>query len=112
MSIFISFNNYCMYYVYKITYKNQSIGITSVTSSTGKPTAVNTIAIVTKPAEGIPAAPIAAAVDVKLKEMNKTNTQYGDRSRFYSPWFLKIKTNISQQYIQYRQMFIHYIFCD
>jgi hypothetical protein len=76
----------------KSTYKNQSIGITSVTSSTGKPTAVNTIAIVTKPAEGIPAAPIAAAVDVKLKEKNKTNTQYGDRSPFYSPWFLKIKT--------------------
>lgn len=40
----------------------------SLTSSTGRPTAVNTIAMVTSPAEGIPAAPIAAAVAVKLKE--------------------------------------------
>ena len=73
----------------KSTYKNQSIGKTSVISSTGKPTAVNTIAMVTKPAEGIPAAPIAAAVDVKLKEKNKTNTQYSNRDPFILLGFLK-----------------------
>lgn len=52
--------------LYKDTYKNQSMGIMRVTSSTGNPTAVKTIAMVTRPADGIPAAPMAAAVDVKL----------------------------------------------
>lgn len=42
------------------------MGIMRVTSSTGNPTAVKTIAMVTRPADGIPAAPMAAAVDVKL----------------------------------------------
>lgn len=50
----------------KQTYKKQSIGIMSVTSSIGSPTAVRTIAMVTRPAEGIPVAPMAAAVEVKL----------------------------------------------
>lgn len=35
-------------------------------SSAGKPTVSNTITIVTKPADGIPAAPIEAAVAVTL----------------------------------------------
>ena len=48
------------------TYKNQSIAMMSLMSSTGNPTAVRTIAMVTRPAEGIPAAPMAAAVAVKL----------------------------------------------
>ena len=39
----------------------------SLISSTGSPTAVRTIAMVTRPAEGIPAAPMAAAVEVKLE---------------------------------------------
>jgi len=36
------------------------------TSSVGSPTAVSTMVIVTRPADGMPAAPIAAAVAVKL----------------------------------------------
>ena len=38
----------------------------SVTSSTGSPTAVSTMVMVTRPADGMPAAPIAAAVAVRL----------------------------------------------
>ena len=38
----------------------------SLTSSTGSPTADKTIAMVTRPADGTPAAPMAAAVAVKL----------------------------------------------
>jgi len=37
------------------------------TSRVGRPTAVRTIVMVTRPADGIPAAPMAAAVAVKLK---------------------------------------------
>lgn len=47
-------------------YKNQSMARMSLTSSTGSPTADNTIAMVTRPADGTPAAPMAAAVAVKL----------------------------------------------
>ena len=43
------------------------MAIISVMSSVGKPTAVNTITMVTRPACGTPAAPIAAAVAVILK---------------------------------------------
>ena len=54
-----------------VTYKNQSIARIKVTSSTGSPTAVRTIVIVINPADGIPAAPIAAAVAVKLKQNDR-----------------------------------------
>lgn len=50
----------------KNAYKNQSMARMSLTSSTGSPTADNTIAMVTKPADGTPAAPMAAAVAVRL----------------------------------------------
>lgn len=50
----------------KNAYKNQSMARMSLTSSTGSPTADNTIAMVTRPADGTPAAPMAAAVAVKL----------------------------------------------
>lgn len=50
----------------KNAYKNQSMARMSLTSSTGSPTADNTIAMVTRPAEGTPAAPMAAAVAVRL----------------------------------------------
>lgn len=53
--------------LFRSTYKNQSIGKIKVISSIGSPTAVKTIAMVTRPACGIPAAPIAAAVAVRLK---------------------------------------------
>lgn len=48
------------------------MAIISLISSTGSPTAVSTIAMVTRPADGIPAAPIAAAVAVKLKDTGQT----------------------------------------
>lgn len=48
------------------TYKNQSIARIRPMSSVGRFTAWRTIIMVTRPADGIPAAPIAAAVAVKL----------------------------------------------
>ncbi|WAR23398.1 hypothetical protein MAR_037067 [Mya arenaria] len=47
--------------------RNQSMEIMSVTSSTGSPTAVSTMDMVTRPADGMPAAPMAAAVAVNLQ---------------------------------------------
>lgn len=49
------------------THSNQSTAIIKEISSDGSPTVSNTITIVTKPAEGIPAAPIEAAVAVTLE---------------------------------------------
>jgi len=49
------------------TYRNQSTARMRLTSSTGRPTDVRTINIVTSPALGMAAAPIAAQVAVKLK---------------------------------------------
>lgn len=48
------------------TYKSQSTAIMRVMSLDGKPTVSKTMTIVTKPACGIPAAPIEAAVAVTL----------------------------------------------
>lgn len=48
------------------TYRNQSTAIIKVMSSVGNPTDVNTIIMVTRPACGMPAAPILAAVAVML----------------------------------------------
>lgn len=50
------------------TNSNQSTAMINVTSSAGNPTVSKTITIVTRPACGIPAAPILAAVAVTLKE--------------------------------------------
>ncbi len=50
------------------TYKIQSMATISVMSSAGNPTDVSTITMVTRPAWGIPAAPILAAVAVMLEE--------------------------------------------
>ncbi len=49
------------------TYRNQSTAMIRVMSSVGRPTDVSTITMVTRPACGIPAAPILAAVAVILK---------------------------------------------
>lgn len=51
-----------------VTYKSQSTATINDTSLTGRPTAERTISIVTKPADGIAAAPIEASVAVRLKE--------------------------------------------
>lgn len=51
-----------------MSYRSQSTAIISVTSSAGKPTVSNTITIVTRPACGMPAAPILAAVAVILQK--------------------------------------------
>lgn len=48
------------------TYRSQSTAIMIVTSSAGKPTVSSTITIVIKPACGMPAAPMEAAVAVTL----------------------------------------------
>ena len=64
-----------MLHFFKIeTYKNQSIARIRPMSSVGRFTAWRTIIMVTRPADGIPAAPIAAAVAVKLagKLLKKT----------------------------------------
>ena len=50
------------------THRSQSTAIMSVTSSAGRPTAVRTITMVTKPALGTPAAPILASVAVTLEK--------------------------------------------
>ena len=48
------------------TYRNQSTATIIVMSSVGKPIAVKTSSMVTRPADGTEAAPILAAVAVKL----------------------------------------------
>lgn len=53
------------------TYSSQSMAMMIVTSSAGRPTVSNTMTIVTRPAWGIPAAPIEAAVAVTLKMRHK-----------------------------------------
>lgn len=53
------------------TYKSQSTDIISPILSVGAPTASNTIINVTRPADGIPAAPIDAAVAVMLSKKVK-----------------------------------------
>lgn len=50
-----------------ISYSAQSTAMIRVMSSVGSPTEVNTITMVTRPACGMPAAPILAAVAVMLK---------------------------------------------
>lgn len=50
-----------------LTYSSQSTATIIEISSVGRPTAVNTINIVTRPALGIEAAPIDAKVAVRLK---------------------------------------------
>jgi hypothetical protein len=52
------------------TYSNQSTAIIMVTSSAGRPTVSSTMTMVTRPACGIPAAPIEAAVAVTLFSNN------------------------------------------
>lgn len=51
----------------QVTYSSQSTASISVTSCAGSPIVSNTITIVTRPAWGIPAAPILANVAVILK---------------------------------------------
>ena len=53
------------------TYRAQSTAMISVMSSVGRPTDVSTITIVTRPACGIPAAPMLAAVAVILEKEQK-----------------------------------------
>lgn len=53
-----------------VTYRSQSTVMMSVTSSGGSPTVSRTMTIVTRPAWGMPAAPILAAVAVTLNNKN------------------------------------------
>lgn len=48
------------------THRSQSTAMIRVTSSVGRPTALSTITMVTRPAWGTPAAPMLAAVAVTL----------------------------------------------
>lgn len=54
----------------KYTYRNQSTATIKAMSSAGRPTACKTRIMVTKPADGIPAAPIDAMVAVILKQLH------------------------------------------
>lgn len=54
-----------------VTYSAQSTAIINVMSSVGSPTEVSTMTIVTRPACGIPAAPMLAAVAVILWQRKK-----------------------------------------
>lgn len=49
------------------THRSQSTAMMRVTSSAGRPTALSTITMVTRPAWGTPAAPMLAAVAVTLQ---------------------------------------------
>lgn len=49
------------------TYSSQSTAMIKEMSSDGRPTVSNTITMVTNPADGMPAAPIEAAVAVTLR---------------------------------------------
>lgn len=60
-------------------------------SSDGRPTVSNTITMVTKPADGIPAAPIEAAVAVTLQIKISSYTTVDDH---LSP-FCKIETHLT-----------------
>lgn len=55
----------------RVTYKNQSTVIMKATSSAGSPTTLRTMTMVTRPAWGIPAAPMLAAVAVMLNNMTR-----------------------------------------
>lgn len=55
-----------MFMIQKATHRNQSTAMMRVMSSVGSPTEVSTITMVTRPAWGMPAAPILAAVAVIL----------------------------------------------
>lgn len=55
-----------------VTHRIQSMATMRVMSSGGRPTEVRTITMVTKPACGIPAAPILAAVAVMLQQGETT----------------------------------------
>lgn len=55
----------------KSTHRNQSTAMIRVMSSVGSPTEVSTITMVTRPAWGIPAAPMLAAVAVMLENYTK-----------------------------------------
>lgn len=69
-----------MHQVKQCTYRIQSTAKISETSSGGSPTVSRTITNVTRPACGIPAAPIDAAVDVILKI---DRTGYGKYLRIF-----------------------------
>lgn len=66
------------------TYRNQSTAMMRVMSSVGSPTEVSTITMVTRPAWGMPAAPMLAAVAVILSE--------GERE--INPQSLSLKTPV------------------
>lgn len=53
------------------TYRAQSTAIIRVMSSVGSPTDVKTMTMVTRPACGIPAAPMLAAVAVMLLQTSR-----------------------------------------
>lgn len=55
---------YCLSLSLSYTYRNQSTATIMVISSVGRPTAVSTMIMVTRPAEGTAAAPKEAAVEV------------------------------------------------
>jgi len=70
------------------TYRIQSIATMSEISSGGKPTEVSTITMVTRPACGIPAAPMLAAVAVILrKESAKSHEAITGKYSFVTVYY-------------------------
>lgn len=65
------------------TYRIQSMATISVMSSGGKPTEVSTITMVTRPAWGIPAAPMLAAVAVMLLRARRVKSMFSVQGRWH-----------------------------
>lgn len=68
---FLAMLPHCKPQKLNVTYSAQSTAIINVMSSVGSPTEVRTMTIVTRPACGIPAAPMLAAVAVILEQRKK-----------------------------------------
>lgn len=68
-----------------MSYRSQSTAIINVTSFAGSPTVSSTITIVTKPACGIPAAPMLAAVAVMLQQRQQHKTDQRRTQSFSNP---------------------------
>lgn len=73
-----------LYSVVASTYRIQSMATMSVMSSGGRPTDVSTITMVTRPAWGIPAAPMLAAVAVMLRYVKQREDESGQRNNMSS----------------------------
>ena len=68
------------------THRSQSTAMMRVTSSAGRPTALSTITMVTRPACGTPAAPMLAAVAVTLQPNTRAEKELDNCVSLQGPW--------------------------